>query len=102
MRLSGGNRLEFGTRKSGSANSEIKVIKHLLQCRLDDILGNSEGYFDINGHSFSRSARKIRLVGHVLHAQLATSGGHWCDDQVAVEIVLPPPDCTNCQTISPR
>lgn len=56
------------------------------------MLGNNEGYFDIDGHSFSRSARNIRLIGRVLYAQLVTSSGYWCDDQIAIDFVLPPPD----------
>jgi hypothetical protein len=56
---------------------------------LDLKIGNHEGQFDIGGVNFSRSARDIVLEGNILHAKLATSGGVWWEDHIAIDINVP-------------
>ncbi|KAF8190013.1 Cyanovirin-N [Mycena galopus ATCC 62051] len=47
------------------------------QLNLNDILGNDDGEFDLNGTNFSDSANNIRLDNTALVASLKTRDGNW-------------------------
>ncbi|KAK4966454.1 hypothetical protein LTR42_011619 [Elasticomyces elasticus] len=53
------------------------------EAHLDTLLGNKDGCFDVEGRSFSRSARSIGFEGGYLVAELATRDGRrWVPDKI--------------------
>ncbi len=55
---------------------------------LNQNIGNKQGVFDVGGKNFNGSARKVRLEGNSLCADLKSSNGHWYRDSINLDALV--------------
>ena len=102
----------FFTRTSHSLNiSPDSTLTAKCECsdskwkdasiRLDDFLGNEDGFFLIGGHDFSKSANDVRIVSEgagttILYAELQKRNGDWGTDSINLDMFIENADGSLC------
>ena len=61
--------------------------------RLDDFLGNEDGFFLIGGRDFSKSANNVRIAPEgaettILYAELQKRNGDWRTDSIDLDMII--------------
>ena len=69
--------------------------------RLDDFLGNEDGFFLIGGHDFSKSANNVRIASEgaettILYAELQKRNGDWRTDSINLDMFIENADGSLC------